>query len=170
MKRRKAILSIFISALIHSTLFVSFSDINFNFNNEIKKHKFNLSSIRRVGKKTGKKNFNIPIKKKSISMSDLQAPLENIQEPTKKKFQKAIKNLSLADSGVKEFLKKPSQNMASATKILQKMDGDTDILIDMEVPKGVNEDELNKHELVFYSFQKRTIAAYINSFRYSKPL
>ena len=122
MKRRKAILSIFISALIHSTLFVSFSDINFNFNNEIKKHKFNLSSIRRVGKKTGKKNFNIPIKKKSISMSDLQAPLENIQEPTKKKFQKAIKNLSLADSGVKEFLKKDDINKIKFSKKITEND------------------------------------------------
>ena len=34
----------------------------------------------------------------------------------------------------------------------------------MEVPKGIPQDELNKYEQVFYSFQKRTVLAYINSF------
>ena len=36
--------------------------------------------------------------------------------------------------------------------------------IQLEVPKGIKEDELNKHELVYYSFQKRTVMAYVNSF------
>ena len=58
----------------------------------------------------------------------------------------------------------PSKNFVSATKILNSLDS-TDVLIDMEIPKGVKEDELNKHELVFYGFQRRTVKAYINSFR-----
>lgn len=40
----------------------------------------------------------------------------------------------------------------------------TDVLVSLEVPEGVNPDELNKYELMFYSFQKRTATGYINSF------
>jgi hypothetical protein len=42
--------------------------------------------------------------------------------------------------------------------------GDSDTMVKLEVPQGVKEDELNKHELVFYSFQKRTALNYVNSF------
>jgi hypothetical protein len=40
----------------------------------------------------------------------------------------------------------------------------SDILVNLEVPEGVNPDELNKYELMFYGFQRRTAMNYINSF------
>ena len=40
----------------------------------------------------------------------------------------------------------------------------SDILVNLEVPEGVNPDELNKYELMFYGFQRRTAIGYINSF------
>ncbi len=42
--------------------------------------------------------------------------------------------------------------------------GKSNVLVELEVPKGVPEDELNKYELVFYSFRKRTAINYVNSF------
>ena len=42
--------------------------------------------------------------------------------------------------------------------------GQNQVLFDLQVPKGVPEDELNSAELVFYSFRKRTAITYINSF------
>jgi hypothetical protein len=36
--------------------------------------------------------------------------------------------------------------------------------VNLEVPEGVNPDELNKYELMFYGFQRRTAIGYINSF------
>src|SRR5690606_36035176 len=40
----------------------------------------------------------------------------------------------------------------------------SDILVNLEVPEGVHPDELNKYELMFYGFQRRTAILYINSF------
>lgn len=38
-----------------------------------------------------------------------------------------------------------------------------DAVVSIEVPDGIEPDELNKYELMFYSFQKRTAMAYANS-------
>lgn len=40
----------------------------------------------------------------------------------------------------------------------------SDISVNLEVPEGVSPDELNKYELMFYGFQRRTAINYINSF------
>lgn len=40
----------------------------------------------------------------------------------------------------------------------------SDISVNLEVPQGVSPDELNKYELMFYGFQRRTAINYINSF------
>jgi hypothetical protein len=133
-------------------------------------HKFNLKSIRRVGKKDGVKSLNIlSEKKKTISLTDLRATQQDISQqvskPKKlKKIKKAIESLKLSKTTIKDFLKVPSTDFISATKILNSLE-DTDVVIDMEIPEGIAEDELNKHELVFYGFQKRTATAYINSFQ-----
>lgn len=81
---------------------------------------------------------------------------ENLTRP------KAIKALSLNKKSISHFL----QGSPNSTNSKQFMDalGTSDSLVKLEVPKGVKEDELNKHELVFYSFQKRTAMKYINSF------
>lgn len=79
-----------------------------------------------------------------------------------KKRPKAIKALSLNQKNIKNLLK-DSPNSNSAKQFIDALGG-TENLVKLEVPKGVKEDELNKHELVFYSFQKRTALSYINSF------
>lgn len=40
----------------------------------------------------------------------------------------------------------------------------SDIMVKLEVPEGVSEEELNEYELMFYGFQRRTAIGYINSF------
>jgi hypothetical protein len=135
-------------------------------NKDKSEHKFNLNSIRKVGKKDGVKSFNILTKKsKKISLTDLQAKSFDLTPTiTPKKLTRPIDALKISKTSVKEFLTNPSKDFISATKILNSLDS-TDVVIDMEVPQGVEEDELNKHELVFYGFQSRTVKAYINSFR-----
>ena len=40
----------------------------------------------------------------------------------------------------------------------------SDIMVKLEVPEGVSEEELNEYELMFYGFQRRTAIGYINAF------
>jgi hypothetical protein len=49
-----------------------------------------------------------------------------------------------------------SNTMAGTQKV-------SDAVVSIEVPDGIEPDELNKYELMFYSFQKRTAMNYINS-------
>ncbi len=78
------------------------------------------------------------------------------------KRDKAIKSVSLDNSTVSAFLR-GTPNANSAKEYLEAFDK-TESLVALEVPKGIKESELNKHELVFYMFQKRTAQTYINSF------
>jgi hypothetical protein len=167
MKNKYILFSIFSSFLIHTVLFVQANKLKFDLSfSKEKDHRINLKSIRKVGVKEGRESLNILSKKKKVSLSDLraQAPVAIAREKIPQPVKPAIKKLALTNDDILTTLKKPSKQIASATKVLQSIN-DTDVLIDLEVPKGVPEDELNKHELVFYSFQKRTIHAYINSFR-----
>lgn len=82
---------------------------------------------------------------------------------------KAINAISLKGSQIQEFAR--SQGVASASSASQ-LSGDprvrslnnSDILVNLEVPEGVNPDELNEYELMFYGFQRRTAIGYVNSF------
>lgn len=75
---------------------------------------------------------------------------------------KAIKALSLNKKNIRGILQ-GTPNATNSQQFIKAL-GTTDSIVKLEVPKGVKEDELNKHELVFYSFQKRTAMNYINSF------
>ena len=79
------------------------------------------------------------------------------------KPKKAIENLRISNGHIKDYLKSTSRHEQTPKELLSALD-DTNVLFDLQVPKGVKEDELNKHELVFYSFRKRTALAYVNSF------
>lgn len=165
MKMKYVKVSIFISFIVHSLLLVNSDKLKALFKSEqasLQQHRFNLNSIRTVGVDKGSKSFNIiKKKKKSLSLADLKAKQSTIQKGPLK----ALEKLNINKKGfAQEFLKTPAIDSLSAVQILDTLDS-TDVLIDMEIPKGVKEDELNKHELVFYSFQKRTIQAYINSFQ-----
>lgn len=76
---------------------------------------------------------------------------------------KSIKAISLKS---KEF-KESSQGIPSGGLAISDMMRGTqkisDAVVSIEVPDGIEPDELNKYELMFYGFQKRTAMNYINS-------
>ncbi|MBC76459.1 MAG: hypothetical protein CME64_10635 [Halobacteriovoraceae bacterium] len=149
-----------------------------------KPHQFRVNSIRTVGEPE-KKNKNMvhipkqiktkdPIKKKQapkgkeLSLADLSAKPSKVTPPTnpvkqaKEVGTKPIQALSLDNKSVQNFMQ--STPNAGAAGEYAKAFGESDVMVEMEVPKGVPEDELNKYELVFYSFRKRTALNYINAF------
>lgn len=148
-------------------------------NAQNKPKKFKIHSIKQVGEEKGSENT-LAIKPKlhqkiakRIEVSELAPHFSQYQEteteknaekspPKQVREKKAIKALSLNKKSIKNFLKS-TPNEQSSTQFLDAL-GDTDSIVKLEVPKGVKESELNKHELVFYSFQKRTAITYINSF------
>lgn len=82
---------------------------------------------------------------------------------------KAINAISLkGGEEIKKFMRGESSVASSAAQL----SGDprtrslknSDILVNLEVPEGVNPDELNKYELMFYGFQRRTAIGYVNAF------
>lgn len=127
-------------------------------------------------------------KGKDISLSDLQAKLPNVTKasapktgaetkeasqtqtpqnrpgelPLNAQREKPIEALSLNNQSVKSFLQNTPN--ASSSGEYAKAFGQSNVLVELEVPNGVPEDELNKYELVFYSFRKRTALNYVNSF------
>lgn len=143
----------------------------------------NILDMRTVGIKNGKENA-VPLKpkakpeqKEKISAKDLtfnpieNIPLEKFETKVrpgkaallKKQSKKLNPKLSINNTKIKSFLNENSLE-TTPSSLLSRLD-DADVLFDLEVPKGVAEDELNKHELVFYSFRKRTALAYVNSFQ-----
>jgi hypothetical protein len=138
-----------------------------------------IHSIKRVGEKNGKKTNSIYAKQepkkigqklKTKNLAPSFDSLSSLKKVSKKKNQplkkfgrkKAIKSLSLNADSIKSFMS-TSNNSQSSRQYMEAL-GDTDSVVKLEVPEGVKESELNKHELVFYSFQKRTAMTYINSF------
>lgn len=116
----------------------------------------------KIGKKLQAKQLapqfsnNSPAKKQK-TQKEKQTPLNKLALRPK-----AIEALKLNKKSIANFLQ-ATPNATSSQQYLEAL-GDTDSIVRLEVPKGVKESELNKHELVFYSFQKRTAITYINSF------
>lgn len=83
---------------------------------------------------------------------------------------KAINAISLKGGQIQEFAR--SQGANSVASSASELSGDprtrslsnSDILVNLEVPEGVNPDELNEYEMMFYGFQRRTAIGYVNSF------
>lgn len=136
--------------------------------------------IRIVGEQKGVRDDLIFVekKRKKISAKSLQqkltvpdlSPLNNrinemLSAKSKRplKPRKALDNLKISNNHIKSYLKSSSPGQQSPSQLLSALD-ETNVLFDLQVPKGIKEDELNKHEMVFYSFRKRTALAYVNSF------
>jgi hypothetical protein len=140
----------------------------------LSKPDFKVLNIRRIGEEKGSKENLLFLKKKlkqnkkspqlkNLAFNDL--PFPNVDKNKKvSDKKKLIKTLNIPQRDIKKFLKSTPPGHLSPSQALQAM-SETDVNIKLEVPKGIKEDELNKHELVFYSFQKRTVLAYINSFQ-----
>ncbi|CAN0071766.1 unnamed protein product, partial [Chrysoparadoxa australica] len=77
---------------------------------------------------------------------------------------------SLRSSQAIENFKRQELIRRDLSKSLGTQSSDAEILgragfnLHFEPPEGVNEDELNSTEKIFYSFQKRTFVSYVNSF------
>ncbi|WPU64406.1 hypothetical protein [Peredibacter starrii] len=137
-------------------------------------------------------NHKAPLHKKALSFSDLskaapsmpqvaqQKPAAPAEQPQQRPGsrpgvmpqarQKAINAISLKGNQIQEFQR--TQGASSYPASAAALSGDprarslsnSDILVNLEVPEGVNPDELNEYELMFYGFQRRTAIGYVNSF------
>lgn len=145
--------------------------------NEISKTKTGAQASPRIAKPTQNKQ--------PLSLSDLSMDRKVVEKPVKEasseKSQrpgtrpvvaqektKALSAISLKGSQIKEF----AQQSGSVASSASQLSGDprtrslnnSDILVNLEVPEGVHPDELNKYELMFYGFQRRTAINYVNAF------
>lgn len=76
---------------------------------------------------------------------------------------KTLSAISLKGSQISKFAQAESAATLSGDPRAATL-SNSDILVNLEVPEGVDPDELNKYELMFYGFQRRTAIGYINSF------
>lgn len=182
---------ILIAVLLLHAFFLSFQDIK-KWKKELAQPErnskpLNILDIRTIGSKDSKVKSLASFRRKApkldnslkdLSLKDLSLPAKsakaakNLPRPgTRPEVftdkTKAINAISLKGSQIQKF----AQSSAVTTDA-QSMSGDprahslakTDILVNLEVPEGVNPDELNKYELMFYGFQRRTAMNYVNSF------
>jgi hypothetical protein len=181
MKKLRWAIPLFLSLILHLGVLIpplnkAFFKV-FNLTPEVQKP----LKIRIVGTETGQKSDLIFIEKKKkkkqittkslrekLTLPDLSELESRIKKMTKKKTRsikpmKAIDKLKITNNEIKDFLKLQSPTQPAPRELLSALD-DANVLFDLQVPKGIKEDELNKHEMVFYSFRKRTALAYVNSF------
>ena len=149
-----------------------------------------IRDIRTVGKRDGKSDNMMAVlqpqqgvprlmkprpPKKSLSLSDLtenRPVMANRQMrpgtrpeigKTAIEKTKAISAITLKGSEIGKFAQAESAAALSGDPRAAAL-ANTDVLVNLEVPEGVDPDELNKYELMFYGFQRRTAIGYINSF------
>ncbi len=150
------------------------------------------NSLRKVGTKSGDKRVNDfasfrkfapkknddraekkdPRKPEALSLSDLSLAQTQKVAPSQRpgtrpqvamEKPKAISAISLRGKEIQEFMKSSPTSSVSGDPRASKLSA-SDILVNLEVPEGVEADELNKYELMFYGFQRRTAINYINAF------
>ena len=132
-------------------------------------HKFKIQQLRLLGIKDGLKQklLTVTPKNQEKSQTKPEPSLKSLAftRPPINKFAKKIlaKKKATKNFSVKKFLKNPIRDRVTTQEIIGGLNT-SELDIKFELPEGVPEDELNKRELVFYSFQKRTVEAYINSF------
>lgn len=151
-----------------------------------------IKDIRTVGKRAGKSRnladllqmrkgqpiprpMKTPPSPKSLALSDLQdnrpvMPKKLVRPGTRPEIAKTalektktLPALSLKGNQIQKFVQGESAAALSGDPRAAALNN-TDVLVNLEVPEGVDQDELNKYELMFYGFQKRTATGYINNF------
>lgn len=75
----------------------------------------------------------------------------------------AIAGIGLKGNEIKKFMQESQGGMEAGGEMVQSF-SNSDVAVNLEVPEGVSPDELNKYELMFYGFQRRTAIGYVNSF------
>jgi hypothetical protein len=76
---------------------------------------------------------------------------------------KAMNAMSLKSKEFKNISKSFPSGGLSISDMMTGTQKISDAVVSIEVPDGVNPDELNEYELMFYGFQKRTAINYVNS-------
>lgn len=113
-----------------------------------------------------------PASKSPLSFKDLSipkvketvAPQKVTARPgTRPETPKAINAISLKGQKFKEMAEGTPSGSIAVNRSNFGGAGINDAVVSMEVPDGVEIDELNKYELMFYSFQRRTALNYANS-------
>lgn len=146
-------------------------------------------NIRKVGAKDGDKKIDAlasfrrhapvlnnqvapPKKAQELSLKDLsvatasqatKAPRPGTRPEVAATKAKALTAISLKGKEMQDFLKSSPSVAASGDPRMRQL-SQSDVLVNLEVPEGVEPDELNKYELMFYGFQRRTAINYINAF------
>ncbi|HXH74927.1 MAG TPA: hypothetical protein VNJ08_08180 [Bacteriovoracaceae bacterium] len=111
---------------------------------------------------------------KNLSLKDLTAatPKTSVQMQPKVRpgtrpetqRSKAITGIGLKGSEMRKYAQGSSAGQPVGGDPQAASLSNSDISVNLEVPEGVSPDELNKYELMFYGFQRRTAINYINSF------
>ncbi|MBT4791776.1 MAG: hypothetical protein HON90_09410 [Halobacteriovoraceae bacterium] len=131
-------------------------------------HKFKLNKLRTVGTKKGVNKKTFFAKKQKYNLKNLALPTPTVTPPgpqqrkKNKKNKNTFKSLNINRKNISQILKTTPPGYLTPKQALSAL-SQTDVDIKLEVPKGIPVDQLNKHELVFYSFQKRAFYAYANS-------
>ena len=76
---------------------------------------------------------------------------------------KAITQISMQDKGFKDYAKSYPSGVADLNNVKIGALKITDAIIGIENPDGVEPDELNQNELVYYGFQKRMLVGLVTS-------
>lgn len=177
---------LFIVLLLHA-LFLTWQGLRpFEEFTQTKQTPLRIKDIRTVGSKESKNQSSAYVSKtpnpakdiskekfapkKSLSFSDLNearpvAPMARpgtrpeVEVPRKK----GLSAISLKGADIPKFARASNAATLSGDPRAAGIQN-SDILVNLEVPEGVNPDELNEYELMFYGFQRRTAINYINSF------
>jgi len=106
---------------------------------------------------------------KSLSLSDLsetRPALPVKQRPGNRPVMdkaNALSAISLKGSEMQKFAQGSNANTLSGDPRAASL-SNSDVMVNLEVPEGVNPDQLNEYELMFYGFQRRTAINYVNAF------
>jgi hypothetical protein len=76
---------------------------------------------------------------------------------------KSINTINMKSRDIQEVSKSFPSGGLSISEMISDTQKINDAVVSIEVPEGIKPDELNKYELMFYSFQKRTAINYIHS-------
>ena len=79
------------------------------------------------------------------------------------KSAKAMNTISLKSKEFKDYSKSFSSGGLAISDMISNTQKISDAVVSIEVPDGIEPDELNEYELMFYGFQRRTAINYINS-------
>jgi hypothetical protein len=108
------------------------------------------------------------VKGKPFDLSDLGMNATPPTRPGQRPEVKARKvtemnRVSLKNKDFKDFSKSFPSGGLAISDIMAGAQKINDAIVSIEVPEGVNPDELNEYELMFYGFQRRVAMNYTNS-------